>query len=64
MAFEASLELWWLNRDGEAGIRAEQGLAVLGGRETPQRAPMLAWTGGAGAWASPYERGAASIDEA
>jgi tetratricopeptide (TPR) repeat protein len=64
LCFEASLDLWWLNRDAEALSRAERGLAALGGRETPQRAEMLGWTGVAGAWVSPYEHGAEMIDEA
>jgi DNA-binding SARP family transcriptional activator/class 3 adenylate cyclase len=64
MCFEESFELWWLNRDGEALVWAERGLAALGDRETPQRAEMLGWTGVAGAWVSPYEHGAEMIDEA
>ena len=64
MCFEASRDLWWLNRDREAGVQAERGLAALGDRETPQRAEMLAWTGVAAAFVSPFERGAEMIDEA
>ena len=63
MCFEASRDLWWLNRDREAAIQAERGLAALGDRETPQRAEMLAWTGVAAAFVSPFERGAKMIDE-
>ena len=61
---ETSRELWWLNRDAEALVLAERGLATLGQRETPQRAELLAWAGVAGAWVSPFEPGAAMIDEA
>jgi DNA-binding SARP family transcriptional activator len=61
---EVSRDLWWLNRDAEALVRAEHGLAALGERETPQRAEMLGWTGVAGAWVSPFEPGAAMSDEA
>ena len=61
---EVSRDLWWLNRDAEALVRAEYGLAALGDRETPQRAEMLGWTGVAGAWVSPFEPGAAMSDEA
>ncbi len=64
MCLEGSRDLWWLNRDAEALARAERGLAVLGDRDTPQRAEMLGWTGVAGAWVSPFEPGAALIDEA
>ena len=61
---EVSRDLWWLNRDAEALVQAEYGLAALGERETPQRAEMLGWTGVAGAWVSPFEPGAAMSDEA
>ncbi len=64
MCHEGSRDLFYLNRDGEALQLAEHGLAVLGDRETPQRAQMLAWTGISGAWVSPFEPGAALIDEA
>lgn len=64
MCFEASRDLWWLNRDREAAVQAERGLAALGDRETPQRAEMLAWTGVAAAFVSPFEPGAKMIDEA
>ena len=63
VCLQASLDLWWLSRDREALARAERGLAALGDRETPQRAEMLAWTGVSRAWVSPYEPGAAMIDE-
>ena len=36
---------------------------MLGDRETPQRAKMLGWAGVSHAWVSPYEPGAAMIDE-
>ena len=61
---ETSRDLWWLNRDAESLERAERGLAALGERETPQRAELLAWAGVAGAWVSPFDPGAAMIDEA
>lgn len=64
MCLQASLDLWWLNRDGEAVTFAERGLATLANRETPQRVEMLAWTAVAGAWVSPYAPGAKLIDEA
>jgi DNA-binding SARP family transcriptional activator/class 3 adenylate cyclase/tetratricopeptide (TPR) repeat protein len=64
MCLEASRDLWWLNRDQEALVWAERGLAALGDQETPQRAQMLGWTGVAGACVSPYEHGAEKIDEA
>ncbi|HZI38747.1 MAG TPA: BTAD domain-containing putative transcriptional regulator [Acidimicrobiia bacterium] len=64
MCHEASRDLFYLNRDREAMHLAERGLAVLGDRETPQRAEMLAWTGLSGAYVSPFEPGAALIDEA
>ncbi len=64
VCLQASFDLWWLTRDREALARAERGLAALGDRETPQRAEMLAWTGVSHAWVSPYEAGAAMIDEA
>ncbi|HKY74681.1 MAG TPA: BTAD domain-containing putative transcriptional regulator, partial [Acidimicrobiia bacterium] len=64
MCHEGSRDLFYLNRDREALQMAERGLAVLGGDETPQRAEMLAWTGMSGAWVSPFEPGAALIDEA
>jgi DNA-binding SARP family transcriptional activator/tetratricopeptide (TPR) repeat protein len=61
---EASRDLWWLNRDRESFEMAERGLAALGDRGTSERAEMLGWTGVAGAWVSPFEPGAAMIDEA
>jgi tetratricopeptide (TPR) repeat protein len=61
---EGSRDLFYLNRDREALTLAERGLAVLGDLETPQRAEMLAWTGVSGSWVSPFEPGAALIDEA
>ena len=64
MCHEGSRDLFYLNRDREAAEMAERGLAVLGDRETPQRAEMLAWTGLSGAWVSPFEPGAALIDDA
>jgi tetratricopeptide (TPR) repeat protein len=64
MSSEASFELWWLNRDREALAWAERGLSKLSDRETPQRAEMLGWAGVAGAWVSPFERGAERIDAA
>ena len=64
MCFEASRDLWWLNRDPEAAVQAERGLAALGERETPQRAELLAWAGVAAAYVSPFELGAKLIDEA
>ena len=64
MCHEGSRDLFYLNRDREALQVAERGLAVLGDRETPQRAEMLAWAGISGAWVSPFEPGAALIDEA
>ena len=64
MCHEGSRDLFYLNRDREAAALAERGLAVLGDRETPQRAEMLAWTGLSGAWVSSFEPGAALIDEA
>jgi DNA-binding SARP family transcriptional activator len=64
MCLEASLELWWLNRDRDALALAERGLMTLGDRETAQKSRMLAWTGVAGAYVSPYEPGAEKIDEA
>jgi tetratricopeptide (TPR) repeat protein len=64
MCHEGSRDLFYLNRDREALQVAERGLAVLGDRETPQRAEMLAWTGISGAWVSPFDPGAALIDEA
>jgi tetratricopeptide (TPR) repeat protein len=63
MHFEASRDLWWLNRDREAAVEAERGLAALGNRETAQRAEMLAWTGVAAAFVSPFERGVKMIEE-
>jgi DNA-binding SARP family transcriptional activator len=64
MCLEASRDLWWLNRGAESLERAERGLVVLGERETPQRVELLAWTGVAGAWVSPFGPGALKIDEA
>jgi tetratricopeptide (TPR) repeat protein len=64
MCFQRSLDLWWLNRDHEALVQAERGLAALGEGETAQRAEMLAWTGVAGAWVCPYEDGAPYIEQA
>ena len=64
MCHEGSRDLFYLNRDREAMKLAERGLAALGDRETPQRAEMLAWTGVSGAYVSPFEPGAALIDEA
>ena len=64
MRFEISLDLWWLNRDAEALQWAERALAALGAEATPRRGRILAWTGAAGAWVTPYEHGAALIDEA
>jgi len=61
---EGSRDLWWLNRDRESLEMAERGLAALGERETPKRAEMLAWTGVAGAWVSPFDPGEALIAEA
>lgn len=64
MCFEASIELWWLNRDGQALALAKRGLAILGDQESAQRAQMLGWIGVTAAWIAPYEVGAESIDQA
>lgn len=64
MCQRASQDLWWLNRDREALVLAQQGLAALDGRPTAQRARLLGWTGAAGAWVTPYRFGAELIDEA
>jgi DNA-binding SARP family transcriptional activator len=64
MAYEASFDLLWINRDEEALITAEEALAMLGQRETPLRARILAGTGNVGAYVRPYGHGAERIDEA
>jgi DNA-binding SARP family transcriptional activator/class 3 adenylate cyclase len=64
ICFQASLDLWWLNRDHEALVEAKRGLAALGEGETAQKAEMLAWTGVAGAWVRPYDDGAPYIEQA
>jgi class 3 adenylate cyclase/tetratricopeptide (TPR) repeat protein len=62
--FEASQDLYWVNRDEEAFALAQQGVRALGHRVTFRRVRMLAWVGAAGAWVTPYEVGADIIDEA
>jgi tetratricopeptide (TPR) repeat protein len=64
VCYEASQDLWWINRDEEAFAMAQRGLLALGEDAGPQRAQMLAWAGAAGAFITPYDVGADMIDEA